>query len=824
MSYPPYYPPDYQIDNTKGALLQKMETDQVEYTTAASGQYKQLNFPYNPEYITQINVGKNNKMPLGGKELVGLQTKETCAMNAAIEYNKSNGVSLYAQYNNDIFCKISKNGKIFYEGLYSKLNVQELAAASAPATTTDVPTTEPSPVVPTAAPMPYEVQLTGLFLPSDGDRNGYIELTTDYQINMYKTFGIWIGIKPETSTQQNAMLYYENGALKKNAYPITQVLIIKNTFLPFVVKYMVDDEKSIRFYPETDGAKMPFVLKTKTKNIAYTIKTPQNGKNTGNLVYYNFQESSSNLGKCTIYNSKNLPDADKTGIESSDNYDKLVVELVASFPLSSNLVKHVGLNKIGVLTTYYVDPAIVPTPVTTNNGIVIEANNRGRRGYNRETNYQMVLDDAVTKMRNTRTTFAVPLDTFVRAQLIRNDEWAKVQSHYLGSINNTGQTSDGPGMKITMDRPLFSKDYKLKMALEKNPADTQYFLRIYKTIKNTNSFFSILPDFKMGKLFVADENSTATTMYLVKDENKTTDRLKNGKLTYTTNEYNNYFPPANYNLTGSEYTMFEKIRNGYCKEKARGKSHFFSVKIKNKTKRQCVVPKNSDQEIVFLPKQPQHTNIINSTLYVPNKIVTSGNVKTDVDLKLSGYKYSENAYATKPYADFNVSINNWDPRLNLSGQNQFYNQTLNYGQDAIGLSSVNNSKSVAEVMPTEQFTTYTQETIDQINNYTTPRFTNYLDKQTRVNQNVKDISGNITQINDKYAFMSDTVKRTQGVQNNEFYDFTGPEIYSLREDRALVPALLKDQQTMIVEHNNLFIVSTITVATLLVSAIFVSSN
>lgn len=812
MSYPPYYPPDYQIDNTKGALLQKMEADQVEFTSAVRRQYKQLNFPYNPEYITQINVGKNNKMPLGGKELVGLQTKETCAMNAAIEYNKSNGVSLDAQYNNDIFCKISKNGQIFYEGLYSKLNVQELAAASAPATTT-----EPSPIV------PYEVQLTGLFLPSDGDRNGYIELTTDYPINIYKTFGIWIGIKPETSTQQNAMLYYENGALKKNAYPITQVLIIKNTFLPFVVKYMVDNEKSIRFYPKRDGAKMPFVLKTKTKIIAYTIKTPQNGENTGNLVYYNFQESTGNLGKCTIYNSKNLSDADKTGIESSDNYDKFVVELVVAFPLSSNLVKHVGLNNIGVLTTYYVGS--VPTPVKTN-GNVIEAKNKGRNGYNRETNYQIVLDDAVTKMTDSKTTFAVPttLTNFDRKQLIRNDEWAKVQSHYLGSINNTGQTSDGPSMKITMDRPLFSKDYKLKMALEKSPTDTQYFLKIYKTIKNTNSFFSILPDFKMGKLFVADENSTATTMYLVKDENKTTDVLNNGKLEYSTNYYQNYFPPANYNLTGSEYTMFEEIRNEYCKEKARGKSHFFTIEIKNKKNKYCVVPNKSDQEIVFLPKQPQHIDIINSTLYVPNKIVTSGNVKTDVDLNLSGYKYSENAYATKPYADFNVSINNWDPKLNLSDKNPFYNQTLNYGQDAIGLSSVNNSNSVAEVMPTEQFTTYTQETIDQINNYTTPRFTNYLDKQTRVNQNVKDISGNITQINDKYAFMSDTVKRTQGVQNNEFYDFTGPEIYSLREDRALVPALLKDQQTMIVEHNNLFIVSTITVATLLVSAIFVSSN
>jgi hypothetical protein len=800
-AFPPGYPTNYQIDNTKGELLQKMNKDEKAFTKAAGGQYKQLNFPYNPEYITQINVGKNSTIPSGGTKLTGQHTKNTCALNAAIEYNKNNSVSLDTQYDNDIFCKISKNGKIFYEGLYSKLNVQELAAASAPATTT-----EPIPIV------PYEVQLTGLILPSDGDRNGYIELTTGYPISGYKTFGIWIGIKPQTCTKENAMLYYENGAL--NTKLVTPILILKNTFLSFVIKYTVDDEKSIRFYPDADGAKIPFVLKSTNKIIEYIIKTQQDDKTTGNLVYYNFQESTGNLGKCTIYNSKNLSDDDKNRIENSDNYNKQVVELVAAFGVGNN-VNGVGLSKTGALTAYSADQAIIPTPVKTN-GIVIEAKNKGINGYNKETTYQMVLDDAVTKMRNKKTTFAMPLNNFDRKQLIRNDEWAKVQSHYLGSINNTGL-----GMKITMDRPLFSKDYKLKMALEKGPTDTQYFLRIYKTIKNNNSIFSIIPDFKMGQLFVADENTTAKNMYLVKNENKIKDRVEKGKIIYSVNDYPNYYPPSGYTDKNSNYNVFEKKRNGYCKEKARGNSHFFVIEKKKNTL--CVVPKKSDQEFVFLPKQPK-TEITKSTLYVPNKIVTSGNVKTDVELKLNKYKYSEDAYATKSYADFKVSPNLWEPKLNLSEQNAFYNQTMNYGRDAIGLNSKDTSKGVAEIMMKDGFKTYTEETIDQINNYTQPRFANYLDKQTKVNQNVKDISGNITQINDKYAFMSDTVARTQGVKNNEFYDFTGSEIYSLREDRALVPALLKDQQTMIVEHNNLFIVSTITVATLLVSAIFVSSN
>ena len=810
MSYTQGYPTNYQIDKTKGELLQKMHKDEKAFAKAAGGQYKQLNFPYNPDYITQISVGKNSKTPLGGKELAGQHTKNTCAMNAAIEYNKSNNASLDTKYDNDIFCKIEKNGKIISEGLYSKLNVQELAAAPAPATTVDVPTSEPSPISPI---VPYEVQLTGLILPSDGDRNGYIELATGYQINGYKTLGMWIGIKPETCSPQNATLYYENGALKTKT--VTPILILKNTFLSFVIKYKINDKNLIRFYTDADGAKIPFVLKSKTKIIEYTIKTPQDGKNAGNLVYYNFQESTNNLGKCTIYNSKNLSDTDKTSIENSDNYDKQVVELVASFPVSGEVVNGVGLSKTGILTAYSRDSS---TPITTDKGIVIEAKNKsGKNGINKEDKFVMVLDDSIKNRKNTKRTFMVPLENFDRTQLVKNEEWEKVNSHYLESIDNTGQTSDGPAMKITMDRPLFSKDYKLKMALEKNPGDTQHFLRIYKTIKNNNSFFSIIPDFKMGQLFVADENTTAKNMYLVKNENKITDRVEKGKIIYSVNDYKNYYPPSGY----SDYNVFEKKRDGYCKEKARGKNHFFVIEKKKKTL--CVVPKKSDQEIIFLPKQPKK-NIDKSTLYVPNMIVTSGNVKTDASLKINKYKYSEDAYSSNSYTDFKVSINHWDPKLNLSEQNPFYNQTMNYGRDAIGLNSKDTSKGVAEIMVKDGFKTYTEETIDQINNYTQPRFANYLDKQNKVNKNVKDISGNITQINDKYAFMSDTVARTQGVQNNEFYDFTGSEIYSLKEDRSLVPALLKDQQTMIVEHNNLFIVSTITVATLLVSAIFVSSN
>jgi hypothetical protein len=56
------------------------------------------------------------------------------------------------------------------------------------------------------------------------------------------------------------------------------------------------------------------------------------------------------------------------------------------------------------------------------------------------------------------------------------------------------------------------------------------------------------------------------------------------------------------------------------------------------------------------------------------------------------------------------------------------------------------------------------------------------------------------------------------------YDFTSnTEIYTLKEDQSFVHALLKDKQTLLIEHNNLYIVSTLTIATLLMTAIFMSS-
>ena len=109
-------------------------------------------------------------------------------------------------------------------------------------------------------------------------------------------------------------------------------------------------------------------------------------------------------------------------------------------------------------------------------------------------------------------------------------------------------------------------------------------------------------------------------------------------------------------------------------------------------------------------------------------------------------------------------------------------------------------------------------TTDQINQFES-KYVSYINSQNKVNKNVVDISNNVYQINQLYMDMSGN----NNIIKHQKYDFTdATEIYTLKEDQSIMPALLKDKQTLLTEHNNLYIVSTITIATLLITAIFMS--
>ena len=94
----------------------------------------------------------------------------------------------------------------------------------------------------------------------------------------------------------------------------------------------------------------------------------------------------------------------------------------------------------------------------------------------------------------------------------------------------------------------------------------------------------------------------------------------------------------------------------------------------------------------------------------------------------------------------------------------------------------------------------------------------YNENQSKIDPNRIAISNNITSINRTYVDMSN---------NNLKYDFTSkvdgaPIIYSLEEDRSLASALIKDNATYLAEQNNLYMIVTVTMATLLITSVLIS--
>ena len=92
-------------------------------------------------------------------------------------------------------------------------------------------------------------------------------------------------------------------------------------------------------------------------------------------------------------------------------------------------------------------------------------------------------------------------------------------------------------------------------------------------------------------------------------------------------------------------------------------------------------------------------------------------------------------------------------------------------------------------------------------------------RREQVSANPAVIQTNLDNIDSLYADMSG---------NNARYDFTTkdengePILFSLKDDRTMTAALIKDNATYLAEQNNLYVVGTLTMATLLVAAILIS--
>jgi hypothetical protein len=128
----------------------------------------------------------------------------------------------------------------------------------------------------------------------------------------------------------------------------------------------------------------------------------------------------------------------------------------------------------------------------------------------------------------------------------------------------------------------------------------------------------------------------------------------------------------------------------------------------------------------------------------------------------------------------------------------------------ISITNINSSMNAGKI---ENFTNVVEDSLTKLNQIDS-QIRQYGSDMSRINPNRIDISNNITSINQSYLDMSG---------NQEKYDFTGQIIYALeKEDRSLTSALLKDNAIYKEEQNTVYVVTTLTMATLLIAAILVS--
>jgi hypothetical protein len=495
-------------------------------------------------------------------------------------------------------------------------------------------------------------------------------------------------------------------------------------------------------------------------------------------VYFNYNNDKKT---CTIYD-KPLPE-DMT-------YKNSIIKTVFSIPLKAD-TKTVKLDERGELKQYndagesasilYSDISMAysiinPTVQKPGKYYVLSLENDGALNIFQQSNVKTIAKSSQNLNPG------------------RPAEWKNEES-YNGFI-----TSEKKDMAIMIGKSLQSKNGAYRLAIEQSK---DYLVLVFQSAtKNPNSLYSILPDHKMGKLFLGDTNDVNMFTAFVPDEFT--------KRSDTTTQYANMYPGNK-----PDYDLKKGNCKELCKTSAKGCNHYYA------TSEGCYIPKTGITPYVFSNKPD---NVKSSALNIVNRQATSGNMENDAKvldtyvLNVNPYsKIGNNAYNLRmdpqPYA----GVTDFKPYL------PFHNDlTTTMEEKVFGEKSepiVKNPMSVFYTSKKEGFALY-DDTLNRIDNKIMPKANAYEANQAKVNTNKDNIENKRNSIDARYIKLGDEDELMYDLSNNVFYDFEGTEIYSLREDRSLVNALLNDQKAMLEEQDNLNIIGGLTVLTLAVAIIF----
>lgn len=745
--------------------------------------YRFVNF-FNMKEATKYDIGAINdtkKINFSSTLAIpGNQTMESCKMNAATLYNQINTIdySAASNYKADRLELTIIDGRMDEQGLldpdyFINKNAEtadyDLKALTLPAADTN-------------SDYNMSVELFGYI--SVGTSGNYtINIKPEYVNSIAVAIG-WLKNNAETSYRITNSTF--NTKEKQNI----PVYLAKWVFIPIRIQLIA-----------TAGiAEFPFII-TDGKNTDVKYYSLSGDKKKKQVVF-SLTKNIDKTQSCNIYTEGNIENygIDKTYWETGKETKNVEIKEVKRWNLDPT-ADSVGLGINGDLVSFVGEMQI---------GNPIILSNYPASNPNANSTYQMILQDNVSdiirlvrinRFRNKNTTNTSSTKTSVSITgLTRNAGWNAFNTNSLNVFDS-----------ITATTPLVSTRKMFMLALVKDQTTTS--LVLYAATNAATTFYGLDVDTKLGKTFYANKN--VAKEYLREVPSELTSYSSNSK--YTT--YGNYYPQTkgNYTVGATQECRKECNSDPNC-------THVYNVKDAT-GKAQCLLSSGS---VTYAPKQVD-SPFTDSTLFVRGKTI---DINKMADKSFQNIKYEMGSI---------TGFNNYTIHLPLTkdsiagtkGENEYIklqNQISASTSSQIPLVKPDSNNKGAGMIEgfrglfssnLEGFT-YTSATpgsgttvLQNISGQllgVQNQISDYVTLQKKIGATSIDISNNISGINVRYTELSD----------NDKYDFTTREIKALDEDYSLGPALLKDNAIFLEEQSNLKIVGTITLATLLISAIFIS--
>lgn len=604
--------------------------------------------------------------------------------------------------------------------------------------------------------------------------------------------------------QSGAETTYRSSNSHRNTFISTEVntsiYLAKNVFVPFRIQ--------IEFSALTTFSNLPFNI-TSTSNVSITDFYMLN-RDLKKQVVFSYQRD---ISQCKIYSGNEFEKygIDKKIWETGKENTNIEVLKAKEWELHAD-TDTVGLDFSGNVVSY-----------NTSNNILATIFSPNITNLSLYSNVNMYLS---TDTRDRIRIRAEPIDPSKSAYIhglklvadisdgtssVENPDWKRFMydnNNPRNYIYKDLSANGGRDQRITENSPMVTIDtnhsapyWMLALDKSRNPP----YLVLYKNSYSKTTYYGINVDPKTGRTFYANKNSgveyirevpSVFLKYAASSEASTYSQLD-----YSS--YNHYYPPSGTLTNTANSCTAECNSRNDC-------THVYEVTGG------CIF---GTGQPTYLPKQ-SGSNFNVSKLHVKQKVLDETKIPTDISF-------------SRTYENTNTqSFNNYtmylpltaSTRAQTSGEYEYIGlQNRAFGSTTSKYTQFQAESPFNIVNPIAMKEGYTSLALGAAGNINTNissqlqglsgEFVSYINKQQQVMTTATDISAAIVDINRKYATMAN---------DNIKYDFTTGKINSLEDDYTLANALLDDNKIFLEEHSNLKIVGTITLATLLISAIFIS--